>query len=369
MASTVGSVLDWIDRVAPWRSAYRGDPVGLQVGSPSATVERALVSLDRSFAAAQRAIETESQLWVTHHPLLFRPLERLTDGSDEGRLALLLARHGVSLVSAHTNWDAARGGVNDTLAELLGLQDARPFGPSGPAEESKLVVFAPEEAAEALVDALAEAGCGEIGLYRRCAFFSPGTGTFQPLPGADPFVGTVGGVEHAAELRLEMLVPNERVNRALQALRAVHPYEEPAFDVIPLADRKPWPIGRVGRLQTPLTAKELALLANEALKTRTSVWGRRDQSIRTLAVVGGSGDDLWASAKAAGADALLTGEVRQHHGLAAQEEGFAMLAAGHYATENPGTRRLCELLARAFPNVAWEFFDPEPGQGGRPIEW
>lgn len=366
---TVASVLEWINRIAPWRSAYEGDPVGLQVGSKDSPVRKALVSLDRSDSAASRAAEIGAELWVTHHPLFFRPLARLSPETEEGRLALFLAQRGISLVSAHTNWDAARGGVNDTLAELLGLRDVRAFGPSGPSNESKLVVFVPEASVEALIDALAAAGCGEIGLYRRCAFFGAGTGTFQALEGSNPTVGQVGRVEKLPEIRLEMLVPNERLERAIGALRHAHPYEEPAYDVIPLGDRKPWPIGRIGQLTEPLRLEDLARLANRVLGTRCSTWGSSDRAVRRLAVVGGSGDDLWQDAQRAGADALLTGEVRQHHGLSASESGFALLSAGHYATENPGTRRLCELLADRFPEVEWEFFEPDPGEGGRPVEW
>jgi len=366
---TVASVLEWIDRIAPWRSSYEGDPVGLQVGSANAPVRRALVSLDRSQLAASRAAEIGAQLWVTHHPLFFRPLARLTPETEEGRLALFLAQRGIALVSAHTNWDAAPGGVNDTLAELLGLRDVRPFGPSGPAKECKLVVFAPEESAEELIDALAGAGCGEIGLYRRCAFYAPGTGTFQALEGANPAVGTVGRTEDVAEVRLEMLVPTARVEQAVRALREAHPYEEPAYDIVPLGDRKPWPIGRIGNLEHPMRLEDLASWTSRVLGTRTSVWGSKSREVRSLAVVGGSGDDLWKDAQEAGADALLTGEVRQHHGLSACESGFAVLSAGHFATENPGTRRLCEVLTDRFPEVEWEFYEPEPSEGGRPIEW
>lgn len=366
---TVASVVSWIDRIAPWRSSYEGDPVGLQVGSAEASVRRALVSLDRSQIAASRAAEIGAQLWVTHHPLFFRPLARLTPDTEEGRLVLFLARREIALVSAHTNWDAARGGVNDTLAELLGLRDVRPFGPSGPADECKLVVFVPEQSTRELIDALSDAGCGEIGLYRRCAFYGVGTGTFQGLEGANPALGTVGQTEEVAEVRLEMVVPKERLDGAIRALRAAHPYEEPAFDIVPLGDRKPWPIGRVGLLEGPMRLEELARRVSGVLGTRTSVWGSRDREVQSLAVVGGSGDELWRDAQRAGAEALITGEVRQHNGLSASESGFAVLCAGHYATENPGVKRLCEMLAAEFSDVEWEFFEPTPGEGGRPIEW
>lgn len=368
--ATVGEVLNLIDRRAPWRSAYEDDPVGLQIGRRSRVVSRAVVSLDRSFAAASWAAEISADLLVTHHPLFFRPLSRMTDESQEGRLALFLAEQSIALLSAHTNWDAARGGVNDVLAELVGLTDPRPFGPSGPAREAKLVVFVPHEFTDRVIDALAQAGCGEIGLYRRCAFFSRGTGTFQGLEGSSPVIGRPNVVERVDEDRLEMLVPLDRLHGALSALRTSHPYEEPAFDVIPLKDRAPWPIGRVGSLPEPTRLGDFVRRVEDRLATRCSLWGRPESVVRRVAVVGGSGDDLWVDAIASGAQALVTGEVRQHHALAASEEGLAMIAAGHYATENPGAKRLCEFLQAELPEIEWRFFEPEPGNAGRPaIEW
>ncbi|MCX7798966.1 MAG: Nif3-like dinuclear metal center hexameric protein [Fimbriimonadales bacterium] len=365
--ATVGEVLDRIDRKAPWRSAYQDDPVGLQVGRRSQTVTRALVSLDRSMGAASKAAELSAELLVTHHPLFFRQLARLTDESEEGRLALFLAERSIALISAHTNWDAAHGGVNDVLAEILGLQDVRPFGPSGPAREAKLVVFVPRESTDRVIDALSEAGCGEIGLYRRCAFYSRGTGTFRPLEGSNPAIGQPNAVECVEEDRVEMLVPRARVAAALEALRAHHPYEEPAFDILPLEDRAPWPIGRIGALREPSALGDFARFVDERLQTRCWLWGKPDATVRRIAVVGGAGDDLWRDALTAGAQVLVTGEVRQHHALAASEAGLAMIAAGHYATENPGTMRLREFLGAEFPEVEWLFFEPEEGEAGRPV--
>lgn len=363
----VSDVVDALNRIAPFRSAYAGDPVGLQVGDPGDYVERAVVSLDRSVGAISRCVEAQAQLLVCHHPLLFRPLSTVTTTTLEGKAVLELARHGIAFLAAHTNWDCAQGGVNDELARLLGLADVKPFGDSGPSNETKLVVFAPVGDADRLIDALSSAGAGQIGNYSRCAFVGNGIGTYEPGIGTKPHIGQPGQRESVEETRIEMVVPNEKVPVAVRALTATHPYEEPAYDLIPLVDRKPWPIARVGALQKPLTLKQLVVNANKALGTQSLAWGDPDKIVSNVAVCGGSGADLWKSARDAGADVLITGECPQHVALEASDSGFAIISSGHYATENPGAKALAEALKKAVPDVEWEFYDPESGLGGKPF--
>jgi len=363
----VSDVVATVNRLAPFRSAYLSDPVGLQVGDPDAPVAKAVVSLDRSWDAIKRCIDTKADMLVCHHPLIFRPLTAATPATPEGRAVLELASHRIAFLAAHTNWDCAKGGVNDELARLLGLGKVIAFGDSGPSNETKLVTFAPVDAADRVIDALSAARAGHIGNYRRCAFYGPGKGTFEPGPSAQPYTGRPGQKETVDEWRIEMVVPNEKLPEAVQALRKAHPYEEPAFDLIPLADTKPWPIGRIGALNPARSLKELVQQVNEALQTQSMAWGDREQVVERVAVCGGSGADLWRAAKQAGADLLVTGECPQHVALEASDSGFAIVSSGHYATENPGAKALQQKLGDELPDIEWEFFEPRPGSGGRPV--
>jgi hypothetical protein len=101
--------------------------------------------------------------------------------------------------------------------------------------DRKLVVFVPEDALDAVRDALFTAGAGRIGDYERCSWYTEGTGTFRALPGANPTIGDVGEEERVPELRLETVFPAERHDEVVAALRTAHPYEEPAFDIYVLA--------------------------------------------------------------------------------------------------------------------------------------
>lgn len=363
----VSDVLAAVDRIAPFRMAFGEDRVGLQVGSLDWPVTEGVVSLDCSIEAIEYAESAGAQIIVSHHPLVWDPITRLDDGSYASRRALKLARLGISHIAAHTNWDAAPDGLNDHLAGLLGLSEVRPFGRSALQRSIKLVTFVPTEAADRVVDALSNAGAGEIGLYRRCWFGSSGVGSYIPMEGSKPAIGTQGRIESVEEMRVEMVLPEELTQAAVAALRSAHPYEEPAYDLVRLAETPIQPIGRIGRLPEPRRLSELATEVAKRLECATRAWGDALHSITSVAVVGGSGDDHWQMAQASGADLLVTGEVRHHNALEASESGMAVIEAGHYATENPGCTRLIERLRVEVPDVAWRLFVPKLGSAARPL--
>ena len=364
--STVADLVAALEQIAPRSLALPGDPGGLQVGNPAAPLTRALVALDCTLALVRQAADEGAEALVVHHPPIYRPLSTLA-GEEHPLPALRAAvERGIAVVAAHTNWDAADGGVNDTLAARLSLQDVTPFGQDALARSYKLVTFLPAGSADALLDALADAGCGQIGLYRRCAFLSPGSGTFEPQPGAQPTIGEVGTRETVEEVRLEMVVPESAKERALQALRLYHPYDEPAFDLYELANGGAVSIARAGLLPEPLPARELRPFVDTALGSRSRLFGPAERSVSRVAIVGGSGGDYWASAMATGCDALVTGEVRHHEAVAAAEAGFVLVDAGHFHTEHPGMEALAARLADALSDVRFNAVVPQDGSAGNP---
>jgi hypothetical protein len=236
------------------------------------------------------------------------------------------------------------------LAARLGLVDTAPLEPAPEDDLRKLVVFVPLPDSEKVIDALAAVGAGTIGDYDRCAWSTTGTGTFRPLPGARPAIGDVGRIETVPEARVEMVVPASRVRDAVAALRATHPYEEPAFDLLvraPLPSQRG--TGRVGRLPAASSLEEFVRVAAAALPaTRWGVRaaGDRGRRVETVAVCGGSGGSLIEQARRAGADAYLTADLRHHPAVEAVSErgagAMALLDAAHWATEAPWL----ELVAR-----------------------
>lgn len=367
MQKTVESIIQGLESICPARWAFDFDNVGLQIGNPGMEVSGGVVSLDWSQELIEFAESKGANLLVCHHPLFFEPVRSLTADVRSGAMALELAAKRMAMVAAHTNWDAAPGGVNDSLAQAIGLDQVVPFGDAADDAGFKIVAFCPVGSTQAIVDALSQAGAGRIGDYARCAFSSDGVGTFVADECANPAIGETGRVEEVAEQRLEMRVRKDRLAAAIEALRRAHPYEEPAFDVVPLANPGEMPLGRIGELSEPLSLEEFADHAGRMLNSRPQSWGARDSKVRRVAVVGGAGDSMWRSARAAGADVLLTGEAKQDRAIDAEQAGFALVAAGHYATEQPGTRALCDKLTVQIDDVRWHLFEPEPGCGGRPL--
>ncbi|MCL6534066.1 MAG: Nif3-like dinuclear metal center hexameric protein [Armatimonadetes bacterium] len=345
MPITVREVLNALNQIAPPQWALRDDPIGLQIGSPDQSVERILVALDPDPRTAVQAHYRGCQLLITHHPLIYRPLRTIRFDDPVGQAVQTLCAHQIAHIAVHTNWDTAPGGINDALAQTVGLEEVRPFGEGACVSQFKLVVFVPTAYLDPVLDAMADAGAGVIGLYRRCAFYHPGTGTYEPMEGANPFQGAVGQREHAEEMRLEMLVPADRLETVIAEMKRVHPYEEVAYDVYPLHTPQVYPLGRVGRLPRAMLASELRdYLAEKLGNPYVRVYGKPNAIIRTLAVVGGSGGDYLAQAKAALADALLTGEVRHHHTLEAWARDIVLFEGGHAETEMPGVYALAERL-------------------------
>ncbi len=343
------AVLDsWFDP----RWAETWDAVGLVCGDPDESVERVLLAVDPVPATVDEALSGHAQLLLTHHPLLLTGVHGVAASEPKGALVHRMIRAGVAHFVAHTNADVSRPGVSDALADRLGLAQLRILDPQPGEALDKLVVFVPTAATERLVDALAAAGAGAIGDYDRCAWTIEGSGTFRPLDGATPALGHVGAIETVRESRVEMVVPRHRRGEIVTALRVAHPYEEPAFDLLvqspPPTERG---TGRVGELPVPMTLREFTEHAARMLPPTT--WGVRaagdpDRPVRTVAVCGGSGAPLTEQARAAGADAYLTADLKHHPSNEAVAErgggGMALVDAAHWATEEPWLHALAGRL-------------------------
>ena len=347
---TIADALAVLDALAPPWLSMGDDPRGLLVGDPAAPTRSGIVvALDVTANVVEEAVARDAGLIVAHHPLIYHPLPRVrADEAHPGATVLACARAGIAVACAHTDWDVAPGGINDVLARLLDLRDTRPLQITYREPLVSLATFVPPTHRAAVMNALAGAGAGRIGDYDHCAFWTEGTGTFRPLDGAIPYTGTVGQHESLAEERLEMILPASRQDAAIAALRAVHPYEEPAFFVHTLANSvgASWGIGRVGTLPAPLSATAFQQAVKDALgfPEVRMVAPSADKIIHTVAVCGGAGGSLLPNALRAGADALVTADVRHHEYIDAQAQGIALLDAGHAQTEMPGTRELARRL-------------------------
>ena len=259
-----------------------------------------------------------------------------------------LLRRGIALYLVPPEYAGVAGGLADWLAETLGLEEIRSFGPASPRRYLKLVVFVPEGHEDRIREAIAGAGAGHIGHYSHCTFQVAGTGTFLPQEGASPFAGKVGDLERAEELRLETVIPADRAKRVVEALLEVHPYEEVAYDLYPLVHpgatgHHP---GRVGRLREPGPLEQAAEAIGRRLGTAVRVAGPQSRVSR-VAVVPGAGGAYWEDAVAAGADLLVTGDISHSIARAAAARGMAVVDPGLEATEAGFAPRVAAWLRAA----------------------
>lgn len=344
MACTVGDVAELVELLAPVHLAREDDNVGLIVGDPRGLVEGVLVTLDVTPEVLEEAYSRKAGLVVSHHPPVFRGLRRVITDTATGKVLREALKRGISIYAAHTNLDVCRGGVNTALAEIFGLQGDRPLLPADHGY-SKLVTTVPPEAVEEVSEALFNAGAGNIGRYRGCSFRVEGEGTFIPAGDARPYSGERGKMNAVREIRLEVRVERGRVGEAVRALLASHPYEEPAFDVYPLAGPAAEGMGRVGEIPGETTAGDLAEECRRLLGSPlVRLAGDPRRRVKRLAVCGGRGGHLLSAAREAGAEALVTGDVDHHQALEARALGLALIDAGHYHTERPVVERLARFL-------------------------
>ncbi len=359
MARTVGDMLGALAEQIPLSKAAGWDPVGLQLGAADAPARRVAVAHEITEPVVARVEGDAVDLVLTYHPLLFRSTNRLTAGrSPEGR-AYRLIRHGAAVAVVHTAYDVAPMGTATSLAEALGLSSLAGFAPLWPVDAVKVIVFAPEADADALMEAMSAAGAGDIGAYSSCSFRVSGTGTFLAPESASPSTGRAGEMNREPELRLEMIAPKRRADDVVAALVSAHRYEEPAFDVVDVAANAGF-VGRVGELATPVTLQAFARRIEERLESPVRVAGPAKRTIERAAVVPGSGASFLRQA-AAVADVLVTGDVRHHDARAALDLGLAVVDAGHTATERPGIRLLASLVSGMGDDVVdLTGIDPNP---------
>jgi dinuclear metal center YbgI/SA1388 family protein len=339
-APSLRAVVAVLDDLYDPRLAESWDAVGLVTGDLDQPVRRVLLAVDPVDEVITEALDWGADLLLVHHPLLLRGVHTVATAHPKGRAVTRLVRAGLALHVAHTNADSASPGVSDALAGALGLIDLTPLVPKPDGSLDKLVVFVPVESADPLVDALAAAGAGRLGDYSRAAWSTTGTGTFRPLAGASPTIGAVGEIEQVPEARVEMVLPPHRRTAVLAALRATHPYEEPAYDVFPtVAPDGPHGLGRVGALPAPEPLRDFAERVSAALPHTASgvrVAGDLDAPVQRVAVCGGAGDDLFDVVRRHGADVYVTADLRHHPASESLAHGRpALVDCAHWASEWP----------------------------------
>ena len=355
----VADIVRAMESLAPPELAEEGDNVGLLVGDLAGSVRKVMVCMDLTEAVLAEAVRLRAQMVIAHHPLIFRSISRVT--ADEAPVTYEAVRRGLAIYAAHTNLDAAPGGVSDVLADVLQLVDRRPLEPIVRQERCKVVVFVPPDELPRVANAAFAAGAGRIKNYHDCAFFCHGIGSFYGDSSARPAIGDAARHEVTEELRLEVICPRSGAAAVCEAIRAAHSYEEPAIDTYVLED---FPLGcgrgRIGRVKRPVTVQTLVNRLKKATGLKRVLLAaasgekngdRKGMLVTTAACFGGSGGPVFRKAVSQGATFYVTGELSHHDAIDAVAAGTTVVCLGHGHSERLAMTRLAERLAEQLPKL------------------
>jgi len=345
-------LLEYFEHVAPDALQESYDNSGLQVGSPEKEVANGLICLDVTPSVVSEAISKGCDLIISHHPLIFKGLKKITGSHSTEKVIIEAIKHDIAIVSMHTNLDNVELGVNHRLGQVMGLKNLRILQPQK-GQLRKLVTFCPLSHADQVRDAIFEAGAGHIGDYDCCSFNLEGKGTFRAGQEANPYVGRKKELHFEPEVRIETILPAYLERKVVNALIKSHPYEEVAYDIYPLENIfEKTGSGMVGEFEIPLSENDFLEMLKKKLKTpclrHTAFTG---QAIKKVAFCGGAGGFLLGDALKAGAQAFVTGDLKYHQFFEA--EGNILIAdAGHYETEQFTKELLYDIVNKNFSKFA-----------------
>ncbi|NIO17713.1 MAG: Nif3-like dinuclear metal center hexameric protein [Deltaproteobacteria bacterium] len=356
----VKDILMALDKRFPFGRAASWDNVGLLAGEKGKKVERILVSVDVTPRLIDRAISSQYDLIITHHPLFLEPVRRVTDEAEEGLLLVKILRNGISLICAHTNADLSPVGVSRELAERIGLVNQSPLGVATRVKQHKVVVFVPPADVGKVLGQAFLAGAGQIGQYTSCSFRTAGTGTFFPEQEARPYLGEVGELNSVAEERVEFVADDRVLPGVLDAVKKSHPYEEPAIDVYPLATELPdgW-LGIRGELSREMTLEEFLTHVRDSVRPTTiRHTGDLGTTVRKVGVLAGSGGGFVENVVGTDVDVFVTGDLKHHQAHRLAHASIIAVDIGHFDSEKFIMERFKDVIEEDFGgSVTVDTFD------------
>jgi dinuclear metal center YbgI/SA1388 family protein len=345
----------FLDSAIPLSFQEGYDNSGLQVGLPDKEIKSALICLDVTDEVLDEAGYSGCDVIISHHPLIFQGIKRLSGRTMTERLLLKAVKQDVAIYSAHTSLDVIGNGVSRKMAEKLNLQNVKTLSPLK-GRLNKLVTYVPEDHLDNVREAIFNAGAGVIGNYDYCSFTTPGTGSFRGGEGTNPFVGERGQIHFEKEIRLETVMYSHLKDKVIKALLESHPYEEVAYDIYPLDnDNIDIGLGCTGDLPDSVGEKDFLKAAGTIFSARGIRYSKlTGKKITKVALCGGAGGALIHDALVSGADAYITADVRYHDFFAGGNK-MIIIDIGHYESEKFSSEILYNLIIKKFPTFALRF--------------
>jgi dinuclear metal center YbgI/SA1388 family protein len=347
----IKEIIEVLEAWAPPVLQESYDNAGLIIGNQGAEISGVLVTLDVTEEVVEEAINKKCNMIVAHHPIIFKGLKRITGKNYVERTVIKAIKNDIAIYAIHTNLDNVKHGVNAKIAEKLGLSNLQILEPKSPIL-LKLITFVPHEFAEQVKQALFAAGAGHIGNYDQCSFTTQGTGTFRAKDGSAPFLGQIGQQHQEPETRIEIILPTYLTSKVLSALLATHPYEEVAYDLVPLANQtNEVGSGMVGELPEPMNEQAFLTHLKNSLQIENVRYTSFSGAIKKVALCGGAGSFLVQAAKSSGAQAFVTADVKYHEFFDA-EQSLMIADVGHYESEFFTKELIQQQILKKFPTFA-----------------
>ncbi len=348
----VQDILSHLEQLAPFRSQEDYDNSGLLIGASTSEVKGVLVCLDCTEKVVLEAVRLGCNLIVSHHPLIFKGVKSLTGKNYVERTIILCVQNNVNLISIHTNLDNSILGVNAEIGKRIGLKNLQILDPKSDAL-LKLEVFVPKENLDVLKSSLFSVGAGNIGNYQECGFFAEGAGTFRPKEGSNPAVGQIDELSHVQEIKAEFILSKHIQQKVLSAMYANHPYEEVAYNLIPIVNKNQTEgAGMIGELHEEMDEKKFLYHIKEVFGCKvirhTELLGR---SVKKVAFCGGAGDFLLPVARSKNADIYITSDFKYHQFFDSEQQ-ILIADIGHFESEQFTSNLIIELLKKKFTTFA-----------------
>ncbi|GAB4245374.1 MAG: Nif3-like dinuclear metal center hexameric protein [Ekhidna sp.] len=349
----ISDITNFLEQWAPPSLQESYDNSGLLIGEKNQQVNSALITLDITEEVLDEAITNNHNLIIAHHPFIFKGIKKIGNHHWIDRCIRKAIKHDIAIYAIHTNLDNVHTGVNQRIAEKIGLVKTQILAPKA-STLSKLTVFVPIDGKEKLLTALYEAGAGNIGNYDHCSFQLDGTGTFRGNESSNPTVGSRGKEEHVKETRIEVIVPKYASSGVLSAMHQTHPYEEVAYYLQELMNQnQEVGAGMMGYLEAPMKADAFLEHLKVSMQLSTIRHTRLvKKEIHKVALCGGSGSFLLEQAKRNKADIYITGDFKYHDFFEANGE-LIIADIGHYESEVFTKELLQDVLTKNFTKFAF----------------
>ena len=351
MPLLIKDVVDKLEVLVPLNLQEDWDNSGYQIKLAGVPLTGILTTLDISDKCLDLAADKGLNLVLTHHPVFFHPLRRLDLESTEGELLNLVSKRKICVYSMHTNFDSSKYSMSRFILNKLEAVEIFPLVPHK-RKLYKLSVFIPKGHVKTVRDALFAYANPKIGNYENCSFETKGKGSFRPLEGSDPFIGRVRETTFTDESRLEVLIEEKLLDKAVMEMKKAHPYEEAAFDLYPLHDYGGSDSCGMGAWGIPEKALSLGGLL-EKIRTLFSpsfinYCGNLNKKIKKISVVSGSGFSFIGEAVRSGCDVLISSELKHAAAIKANRTGICLIEMPHFDTERHFTHIVKELLSGEF---------------------